>query len=171
MSEVLDLLRMLVISFLVVTILTTWVIKPIRVRGGSMYPTLEDGSIALSGLINMHNGVERFDIVTVFQDYKDQYLIKRVIGLPGETVEFRDNELYIDGQLLEQPFLDEEYTSTYDEFTGDFKIVLEDDQYFLMGDNRPNSSDSRVYGPFTLEDITSEDVFVVFPFDRFGSVE
>jgi signal peptidase I len=170
-SEFIDLVKMIVISFIIVTILTTWFIKPIRVKGESMYPTLDDGSLAISGIINMINGIERFDVVTVYQDYKDQYLIKRVIGLPNDTIEFKADNLYINNELVEQLFLNEEYTNDYSEFTNDFKIVLTEDQYFLMGDNRPNSSDSRVYGPFEIEQITSEDVFVLYPFNNFGGVK
>jgi signal peptidase I len=170
-SEFIDLVKMIVISFIIVTVLTTWFIKPIRVKGESMYPTLDDGSLALSGIINMINGIERFDVVTVYQDYKDQYLIKRVIGLPNDTIEFKANNLYINNELVEQSFLKKEYTDNFSEFTNDFKIVLTEDQYFLMGDNRPNSSDSRVYGPFEIEQITSEDVFVLYPFSNFGGVK
>jgi len=170
-SEIIDLIKMIVISFIIVTVLTTWFIKPIRVKGESMYPTLEDGSLAISGIISMNNGIERFDVVTVYQEYKDQYLIKRVIGLPNDIIEFKNDDLYINNELVEQTFLSEEYVSEYDQFTNDFKIVLTDNQYFLMGDNRPNSSDSRVYGPFEIEQITSEDVFVLYPFDNFGSVK
>ena len=93
-----------------------------------------------------------------------------MIGLPGETVEYRNNQLYINGEPVEEPFLDESYTSTYPgSFTGDFKTEkLGEDEYFCMGDNRPHSSDSRYYGAFHKSDIVSKGVFVVYPFKGFG---
>ena len=101
---------------------------------------------------------------------KKEYLIKRVIGLPGETVEYRNNQLYINGEPVEEPFLDASYTSTYPgTFTSDFKTEkLGEDEYFCMGDNRPHSSDSRYYGAFHKSDIVSKGVFVIYPFKAFG---
>jgi len=132
---------------------------------------LEDGYFGFSDLIGYRlTGLKRFDIVIVYLAEKKEYLIKRVIGLPGETVEYRNNQLYINGEPVEEPFLDESYTSTYPgSFTGDFKTEkLGDDEYFCMGDNRPHSSDSRYYGAFHKSDIVSKGVFVVYPFKGFG---
>ena len=136
-----------------------------------MYNTLEDGYFGFSDLIGYRlTGLKRFDIVIVYLAEKKEYLIKRVIGLPGETVEYRNNQLYINGEPVEEPFLDESYTSTYPgSFTGDFKAEkLGEDEYFCMGDNRPHSSDSRYYGAFHKSDIVSKGVFVVYPFKGFG---
>ena len=142
-----------------------------EVKGSSMYNTLEDGYFGFSDLLGYRlTGLKRFDIVIVYLAEKKEYLIKRVIGLPGETVEYRNNQLYINGEPVEEPFLDESYTSTYPgSFTGDFKTEkLGEDEYFCMGDNRPHSSDSRYYGAFHKSDIVSKGVFVVYPFKGFG---
>ena len=92
---------------------------------------------------------------------KDKKIVKRVIGLPGETVEYIDNELYIDGMLIEQDF---EYLGT----TQNLRVTLDKNEYFVLGDNRENSRDSRYYGPFTKDKIVSSHVLVLFPFSDFG---
>ena len=155
------------ISLAVVLVIVNFVVRPIQVKGSSMYNTLEDGYFGFSDLIGYRlTGLKRFDIVIVYLAEKKEYLIKRVIGMPGETVEYRNNQLYINGEPVDEPFLDKSYTSTYPGlFTGDFKT---ENEYFCMGDNRPHSSDSRYYGAFHKSDIVSKGVFVVYPFKGFG---
>lgn len=126
-----------------------------------MDPTLSDGEVMLLNKIGYTFGkINRFDIVVV--NYNGDKLIKRVIGLPNEQLVYEDDTLYIDGRKIE-----EDYTR---EVTEDFKTVtkIADDCYFVMGDNRDNSSDSRVFGCVPKEDILGEANFVLFPFDKFG---
>ena len=130
-STVLSFFKEVFISLAVVLIIVNFVVRPIQVKGSSMYNTLEDGYFGFSDLIGYRlTGLKRFDIVIVYLAEKKEYLIKRVIGLPGETVEYRNNQLYINGEPVEEPFLDKSYTSTYPgTFTGDFKTEkLGDDE-------------------------------------------
>lgn len=122
-SAVISFFKEVFVSLAVVLIIVNFVVRPIQVKGSSMYNTLEDGYFGFSDLIGYRlTGLKRFDIVIVYLAEKKEYLIKRVIGLPGETVEYRNNQLYINGEPVEEPFLDESYTSTYPgTFTGDFK--------------------------------------------------
>ena len=127
---------------LVVVLIKTFVVSPIRVNGASMDPTLSDKDIMLLDEISYRfSDIERFDIVVVKEE--DEYLIKRVIGLPGETVEYKNDKLYIDGKYVKEDFKHKE--------TFDFSTTLGKDEYFIMGDNRTNSTDSRVFGPISRD--------------------
>ncbi|MEA5026280.1 Signal peptidase I T [bioreactor metagenome] len=172
-SEIVELLETAFFSFIFVLILTTFFIKPVRVYGSSMYPTLHDGDTGFSSIISLKIAtIKRFDIVVVDLDSANEHLVKRIIGLPNEQVCYQDDKLYIDGAYVEESFLDEDYTDTYDNgsnFTKSFGcVVLGADEYFVMGDNRPYSSDSRYYGTFTEDQIISKGVFVIWPFSDFG---
>ena len=127
---------------------------PIKIVGSSMEPTLNNQEF---GVMDQSEGalnrLQRFDIVIVKQNPTiDRYLIKRLIGLPGDTLEFDQNgNLFINDQVVEQPFIpDEGYkdrTCGNPSAIGCSAITLSDDHYFVMGDNRGFSTDSRVFGP------------------------
>lgn len=99
--------------------------------------------------------------------YREDMMIKRVIGLPGETVELIEGKYYIDGELLEEDYLDE---GTITEPKIGTHWELGEDEYFVSGDNRGNSSDSRNYGPLHKDEIKGKAIFRLFPFDRFGKI-
>lgn len=145
---------------LVVVLIKTFVVSPIRVNGASMDPTLNDKDIMLLDEISYRFfDVERFDIVVVKEE--DEYLIKRVIGLPGETVEYKNDKLYIDGKYVKEDFKHKE--------TFDFSTTLGKDEYFIMGDNRTNSTDSRVFGPISRDKIMGKTSLTILPISRFGN--
>ena len=145
---------------LVVVLIKTFVVSPIRVNGASMDPTLNDKDIMLLDEISYRfSDIERFDIVVVKEE--DEYLIKRVIGLPGETVEYKNDKLYIDGKYVKEDFKHRE--------TFDFSTTLGKDEYFIMGDNRTNSTDSRVFGPISRDKIMGKTSLTILPISRFGN--
>lgn len=150
-----------IIILAVVLLIRMFIITPARVNGESMESTLYDGEIVLLNKISLSKGINRFDIV-VF-DYEDDLLIKRVIGLPGETIEYKDNKLYINGKETELPL---EF-----ENTKDFKDKVSENSYYLLGDNRDNSKDSRYIGEINIKDIKGKVRFVLFPFKKFGAVK
>ncbi len=165
--------KSIAISLVIVYLLTTFAIKPIRVNGSSMYPTLHDKAFGFSNVMSLKLfGLHRYDIVVVYDDPLKEYLVKRVIGLPGETIQVLNGVLMINNQVLDQPFLDSAYVSSQEEllghkFTSDFgPILLKSDQVFLMGDNRPHSTDSRVLGPFKVSDILCKDAYILWPIDQ-----
>lgn len=169
-KEVWDLAKSAIFSIIVVLLVTQFVLKPIRVDGSSMYPTLENNQVGFSNIMALNFGkLERFDIVIVYVNGQDEYFVKRVIALPNETIEFRNDVLYINGQIVIEPFLNKEYiqsikSNTPAAFTNNFgPITLADDEVFLLGDNRPYSSDSRRYGPFKISDLVSKDAYILFP--------
>ena len=169
-EELIDLIKTLLVSVVSVYLLTTFIAKPVRVNGDSMYPQVKHDQIGFSMVFNK-NQIERFDVVVVYIEETEKYLVKRVIGLPNETIRYEDSKLYVNGELIEEAFLDEDYVSSQSEqmdFTGDLEVVLGEDEYFLLGDNRPYSRDSRYYGSFSKHDIVSKGLFVLFPFDEIG---
>lgn len=174
-KEVFDFVKLLVFWFLIFMVVTKFVVNPIQVIGNSMYPTLKDKERGFSSIISKNFEINRLDIVVVeAKDKSSDHWVKRVIGLPNETIECRDDVIYIDGVPLEQDFLDEEYISAekaiYGKLTEDFgPITLKENEYFLMGDNRQHSTDSRVVGPFSKDEITSVGIFIYYPFDEFGA--
>lgn len=136
-----------VIITLIVLFIRMYIVSPVRVDGNSMYPTLNNREFLL--LTKFDHSYERFDIVVL--KYNKQKLVKRVIGLPGETVEYKNNKLYINGKVIEEEFKLFE--------TKDFNIaelgydVIPEDYYFVVGDNRNASLDSRIIGLIHRKDI------------------
>lgn len=170
-KEVVLFFRDLAIHLAIVLIIVNFILRPIQVRGSSMYPTLTSGSMGVSNLLGYSmDGIRRFDIVIIYLEEKNEYLVKRCVGLPGETLCFKDDVLYINGEPQSETFLNEEYKNTFSSpFTDDYgEITLGEDEYFCVGDNRPHSTDSRYYGPFSKSQIISKGVFIFFPFSSFG---
>ena len=157
-----DLLKNILISLILIVFIINFIAIPVKVDGSSMYPNLKNGDFGFSGIFTKWFGIERFDVVVIDSSKLENRLVKRVIGLPNETVEFKDNVLYIDGVVVDEPFLND------DVFTEDLKVVLGEDEYFMMGDNREVSRDSRYYGPFSAEDIMAKGVLTLWPLSSIG---
>ena len=145
---------------IIVLILKCYVFSTILVNGTSMENTLHDNDFMIINKIGIKiNPIKRFDIVVI--ERPDDKLIKRIIGLPGETVEYKNNKLYINGK---------EVTDNYGKNeTSDFgPIKLEDNQYYVLGDNRTVSIDSRYIGPINKNKILGKANLILYPFNRFG---
>ena len=127
-----------------------FLIKPTRISGTSMSPTLQDGQavVVLPVGANPFLRLQRGDVVIMRCDETDGYLIKRMIALPGDTLEIRDNRVYLNDVALDEPYLCEQMvTQDVPPFT------LGEDMCYVLGDNRNISADSRYFGPFTTGDI------------------
>ena len=125
-----------------------------------MNNTLKDGDIMILNIIGYKtSNIKRFDIVVV--DNGKDYLIKRVIGLPNEEIEYKDNKLYINGKLVKDKYGNGN--------TKDFKVTVNNNSYYVLGDNREDSLDSRYYGSFNKKKILGKTNFTLFPFNRFGN--
>lgn len=150
-----------VIIIIVVVLIRTFIATPVLVNGSSMYPTLKNNELLI--LKKYDSSYSRYDIVVL--DYKNEKLIKRVIGLPGEIVEYKDGILYIDGKETEDDF---------SSITIDFKSselvkgTIPEGYYLVMGDNRKNSIDSRTIGLISEDDINGVTNFSLWPFGTFG---
>ena len=155
------------IIIIVVVLIRTFIITPIRVDGLSMYSTLNDGDILF--LEKYDKDYKRYDIV-VFENGNDR-LIKRVIGLPGDNIEYKNNKLYINGKYTKEKFL------TNNQKTFDFTIEdigykkIPNGYYFVLGDNRTNSTDSRILGPIKKDKIKGKASFTVLPLNKFGRID
>ena len=145
----------------IVLFIKFYVVSPIRVNGSSMYNPLPDGDIMiLNEFLYRFKEIARFDIVVVEEE--GELLIKRVIGMPGEVIECKNNIIYINEKRLKDKY-------AYSE-TSDFsKIELGNDEYFVLGDNRSVSIDSRKYGAYKSKNIKGKANFIIYPFSRFGS--
>lgn len=168
-----DIMKTIFIYIIISILFSQFVMRPFRVEGDSMLPNLKSRELGFSNVLSLKSkGVERFDVVIVSMRDTNRYLVKRVIGLPNETIEYKQNKLYVDGVIVEESFLDEDYiNSVIDQentnFTQDFgPIVLNEGEYFLLGDNRIRSSDSRTYGSFNEDEIVSKNGVVIYPFNK-----
>ncbi len=157
-----------IIIIAVVLFIKAFIVTPIKVNGESMYPTLEEGDIMiLNKTAYYFNKPERFDIVVV--NMPNEYLIKRVIGLPGEHIEYIDNTLYVDGKKVKENFKHGK--------TDDFNIeelgsdTVPKSSYLVMGDNRENSLDSRELGFMREEQLLGRTNLIILPFDRIGNAK
>ncbi len=147
---------------MIVVVIRTFLITPVIVNGPSMKPTLKGKEIML--LKKFDTNYERFDIVVVNKSVDGENLIKRVIALPNETIEYKHNKLYINDEVIEDTY------GLGD--TGNIqKITLSDDEYFIMGDNRENSTDSRELGVIKKSELEGTVDFILYPFNKFGKVE
>ncbi|MBE7070893.1 MAG: signal peptidase I [Ruminococcaceae bacterium] len=180
-SEVMDWIRTICIGVIAGVLLVVFVIQRDNVYGDSMNPTLESGDVLFTQKISTYfKTFSRGDIVVLngkgMEGYsKKEYLIKRVIGLPGETVKIADGNVYIkpmghsDYYILQENYLEEGVKTTmmdYGTAHGYNEIKLGDNEYFCLGDNRPVSNDSRNLGPFTADRIVAVAVFRAFPFNK-----
>ena len=153
-----------VIIVVVVFFIRTFIITPVRVYGSSMENTLKNNDILL--LKKFDKKYDRYDVVVINhtnENYKTERIIKRVIALPGETIYVKNGKIYVNDKEIS-----ENYTKT---ITFDFdKVKLSDDEYFVMGDNRMNSEDSRSIGPVKKERILGTVNFRLYPFSKFGKI-
>lgn len=158
-----------VVIIVVVVLIRTFIATPVIVDGDSMLPNLKDNQIMI--LYKLPKELKRFDIVVAEHTVEGtkESLVKRVIGLPGEDVEYKDNKLYINDEVVSEDFIIEE--------TADFNLAslgyleIPDGHYFVVGDNRDDSLDSRILGLIPEEDIEGKIVFSLFPFSTFGFIK
>lgn len=183
--EILDWLRTICIGVLAGIFIVVFLVQRDNVYGDSMVPTLSSGDVIFAQKIATYfKSYNRGDIVILdgknMEGYtRKEYLVKRIVGLPGETIRIADGAVYIKPADSEEFYLlQENYlpagTTTYVMDTGMRKgyneITLADDEYFCMGDNRPVSNDSRNLGPFTVDRIKGIAVIRVYPFSDFGLI-
>lgn len=168
-----DLITYALIFVICLYVLPTYVLQKTIVDGPSMEDTLHNGDQLMVEKISYHfDKLKRFDIV-VFYPYgrkEGEYYIKRIIGLPGETVQIKGTEIYINGQVLEENFGKDPIT---DAGIAEEPLTLSEDEYFVMGDNRKVSFDSRFeeVGPVEKKDIGGRAVLRIWPLNKFGLLE
>lgn len=160
-----SLVKWLLVVIVVAVLIVTFLGVPLMVSGQSMEPNFDSGEMVLVQRLSYSGNklIKRGDVVAARfpADSKKTRLIKRVIGLPGETVKITyEGDIYINWVKLNEPYNIIVGTPPYDQVQ---ELTLGEDQYFLVGDNRPGSSDSRLWGPVTKTDIQGQISFVLWP--------
>jgi signal peptidase I len=144
------LLAVLIFSLLGAALLHRYVFAVYIIEGSSMWPTFKDGDTAMVNmLVRCLGPMERGEIVLVRDGQYHEYATKRIVGLPGERIDIRDNRVWVNGRPLEEGYLPKGAVTTSRRPT----FVLGPRQYFVLGDNRSDSFDSRSYGPIRREAI------------------
>lgn len=171
-KELFSYVKIIVITVLVVLGCKQFLFAPIKVQGASMYPTYEDKEVIIVSKISK---IERFDQIVFQSPTEDELYIKRVIGLPGDTVEMKDDVLYVNGKAYEESYVnrqtdDPNQLRITENFTLEAslgKTTVPKDTYFVLGDNRLKSYDSRHYGFISSEAVYGESKLTVYPFSHF----
>ena len=161
-----------IVAFIIVGGVYFFLGRPFTVSGASMYPTLHNGDrMVLSKVGDIH----RFDVVILKAPDENVEYIKRVIGMPGDTVEMKSGVLYINGKKVDQPFINTEALAKQTVFMNDFTLEsltgeskVPEGKYFVLGDNRGVSKDSRMIGFIDRSAIEGKAVFTIWPFGRIG---
>ena len=161
-----------IVAFIIVGGVYFFLGRPFTVSGASMYPTLHNADrMILSKVGDIH----RFDVVILKAPDENVEYIKRVIGIPGDTVEMKSGVLYINGKKVDQPFINTEALAKQTVFMDDFTLEsltgeskVPEGKYFVLGDNRGVSKDSRMIGFIDRSAIEGKAVFTIWPFGRIG---
>jgi signal peptidase I len=161
-------LRDLVISAGISVLIITFLYQPVRVEGTSMLPRLEDHDrLFINKFVYQFESIQRGDVV-VFHYPRDpaKSYIKRVIGLPGDRIWIDEGTVWVNGVAMREKYVPERYRDT----RSMAEMVIPDDSYFMMGDHRSISSDSREFGPVERDLIYGKAVFVYWPAKDAGVV-
>ena len=160
--------RDLLIAIGLALVIIVFLYQPVKVEGTSMAPLLSDQErIFINKFVYRFEPIQRGDVVVFWYplDHSKSF-IKRVVGLPGEAVEIRQGTVYVNGKIVPEPYVPPQY-----EDLSDFGPVrVPKDNYFVMGDHRISSNDSRVFGPVASRFIYGRAVFAYWPVDHFGSL-
>lgn len=165
-NELWEWIKALFIAILLAVVIRYFLFAPIVVDGLSMMPTLHDQDRMIVNKFSYTIGEpERFDII-VFHAPENKDYIKRVIGLPGETIEYKDDTLYVNGKAYEEDYLDENKQEVIDgPLTEPLKITVPEGELFVMGDNRRFSKDSRHIGTIRMEKVLGKTSVIYWPLE------
>jgi len=155
-SFFLDILETVVVSSLIFVVVYVFIAQPFQVKGDSMKPNLHDGEYLLVSKLSYRFGhPARGDIIVFEYPNAPQYdYVKRIIGLPGETIEIKGDAVYINKKVLDEKYLAEEIITTGKSFLKEWvQFKIPEGEYFVMGDNRERSSDSRQWGTLPAKNI------------------
>lgn len=169
-----DFIEAIVFALAIFVVVYLFLFQPNQVKGSSMYPTFKDGQFIFTDKISYRMGKPQRGDVIVFKNPKnpDIDFIKRIVGLPGESVKILDGKVYVNGKILnESNYLASDVYTQPEAFLGENQeIVVPEGLYFVMGDNRPHSSDSRDFGPVKPAEFIGKVFFRYWPVTEFGKI-
>ena len=166
LKSLLDIVEVVFISSSITILTFLFLAQPLEVTGESMLPTFQDKEQIIVEKVSIkYKPLERGEITVVgHPDNQQVFLIKRVIGLPGETIHFNEGDVFINGEILLEPYLNENTLTWGKTYIVDGEsITLNEDEYVMLGDNRDNSLDSRSYGPVSKENLVGRSFVVYYP--------
>ena len=168
-----DWTKALTVAMVMALFIRYFVLIPVQVEGSSMEPTLQPASFILYHHLNP---IERFDIILFHDDHGEVY-IKRVVGLPGETIAYQNDHLYINGERIKEPFL-QQVQEKNQIYTTDFSITesaneqeVPEGHFFVLGDNRPRSNDSRMFGFVPEASVEGKAQVVFYPLNQIAWIK
>ena len=179
--EILEWIVTIVAALAIALVIRTFIFEPVRVDGQSMDDTLADGEVMfvsklrytsfdfIGGRISAFGDPKRFDVVICrYPNRGYTNFVKRIIGIPGDTVRIEDGYVYVNDEKYDEPYINDDYRTGLGANFPEFKVP--EGQYFVMGDHRNNSNDSRYVGPIDRNMIVGHVVQVLFPFSSFRSI-
>ena len=160
--------RDLVVALGLAMIIIVFFYQPVKVEGTSKAPLLSDQErIFINKFVYHFEPIERGDVVVFWYPLdRTKSFIKRVVGLPGDEVEIRRGRVFINGKTLEEPYVPSQYIDT----AAYGPVQIPRDEYFVMGDHRISSNDSRIFGPVPSAFIYGKAVFAYWPWTQFGAI-
>ena len=171
-KEIKDWIVSFAVALAVVLLVRTFLFTIIRVDGPSMSDTLLNGDRLYVDVLDMRlSGPNRFDVVILHYPGRTENFVKRVVGVPGDTIEVKSGVLTVNGVQYDEPYLTPERVASFSRAANDFTVTLGEDEYFVMGDNRDNSNDSRRVGIITRDKFVGKVCYVIWPFNRWDTVE
>ena len=170
---ILSFLETVVVALVISIVLYIFIMTPHEVIGNSMHPTYKNGEYLMANKVTYRVKEPQRGDVIIFKYSDTQDFIKRIIGLPGDTVMLKDGQMYINGTILDESnyLSDSIYSNGGDFLKEGQSVTIPDDEYFVCGDNRPHSSDSRTFGSIKETDIKGKAWIVYFPFSEFRIVQ
>jgi signal peptidase I len=161
-----------VIALVIAVVLYLFIMTPHEVLGNSMHPTYKNGEYLMANKLTYRFGEPQRGDVIIFQYSDTQDFIKRIVGIPGDTIMIKDGNVFINGQQLnEDDYISESvYTRGGDYLSEGETISIGEEEYFVLGDNRPHSSDSRTFGPISESKIKGKAWIVYLPISEFRIV-
>lgn len=174
----LDIIETLVIALSIFLVVYLFLLQPHQVNGQSMVPNFQSGEYVLTDKISYKIGEPKRGDVIVFHAPPSAHcpkgtgcdFIKRVLGVPGEMIEVKNNQIYVNSVPLEEEYIPEDFETAAGDYTRHRTITLSENEYFVCGDNRPYSSDSRAWGPIKKTDIIGRAFFRYWPPESMGTI-
>lgn len=163
-----DYIKVIIIALIISFAIKTFVVTTTVVDGRSMNPTVNDKDrLVVNKIFFMKKNITRGDIIDFYVPEAKKYYLKRVIGVEGDIVEIKDNRLYLNGKMQNEPYVSTNVTSPHNQTT---KWQVPKGYIFVLGDNRSNSRDGRDLGVVSRENIVGKIIFRFYPFNNFGGL-